>query len=138
MREYAPDRQHSKALCAWLSTRAVDCTKWREHYANASAPNRPETEDIKAIWRVGLVAYRDACRRMLLRSQSYHAGQAAIIEAFPQLTREEASSHIVHAVAWASVHHREWLWRGVPHREWTWPPDHRGVGLHRNPGYEDI
>jgi hypothetical protein len=135
--KYAPDYQRSKALCMKLSTRAVDCTKWREHCANMPAPSRPETEDVKAIWRVGLVVYRDACRRMLMRSQCYDAGRTAIIEAFPSLTPAEASAHIVHAVAWASIQHHAWLWRGVPHREWIWPPDKRGVGLHRNPGYED-
>jgi hypothetical protein len=30
-----------------------------------------------------------------------------------------------------------WLHRGVPRREWIWPPDHRGVRLQRNPGYEN-
>jgi hypothetical protein len=102
-----------------------------------AGPLLPEQESLRAVWRVGLVAYRDASRRLLQNSQCYDAGRIAMIEAFPTLTREDASSHIVNAVAWASVHHHEWLHRGVPHREWIWPPDHRGVGLHRNPGYED-
>ena len=101
-------------------------------------PIFPKDEGVLAIWRVGLVAYRDALRRELLRHDCYHAGESAMLIAFPTLTEEEASSHIVDAVAWASQRHNEWLKRGVPRREWIWPPDHRGVGRHRNPGYEDV
>lgn len=99
---------------------------------------RPESEAVLAIWRVGLVAYREAKRRELHVVECDRAGEAAMMEAFPELTREEASRHIIHAVYWASVHHHAWLWRGVPRREWIWPPDHRGVGHKRNPGYEDV
>ena len=99
---------------------------------------RPENESVLAIWRVGLVAYRDAMRRELHVARCSEAGTAAMMAAFPEMTREEASQHITHAVYWASVHHHAWLWRGVPRREWIWPPDHRGVGHQRNPGYEDV
>jgi len=103
-----------------------------------SGPILPKTEGILAVWRVGLVAYRDALRRECHRHKCYDAGEAAIREAYPDLPRKEASVHIVNAVVWASIHHLEWLRNGVPRREWIWPPDHRGVGRHRNPGYEDV
>jgi hypothetical protein len=103
-----------------------------------SATIHAKDESTLAVWRIGLVAYRDARRRELSHFDCCNAGKAAILAAYPAMSREEASAAIVNAVAWASVHHREWLHRGVRRREWIWPADHRGVGLHRNPGYEDV
>jgi hypothetical protein len=103
-----------------------------------SGPIRPDDDSVLAIWRVGLVAYRDARRRELSQFDCYNAGEAAILAAYPAMPRQEASAAIVSAVAWASVHYREWLDRGVPRREWIWPADHRGVGRYRNPGYGDV
>ena len=97
---------------------------------------RPENECVLAIWRVGLAAYREAARRTVFPSEHDAAGKAAILAAFPELSPQEASRHLIQAVAWASDHHHEWLNRGAMKREWIWPRDHRGVGYHRNPGYE--
>jgi hypothetical protein len=91
-----------------------------------------------AIWRVGLVAFRDAMRRELEHDACHRAGVAAMLEVFPHLSREQASAHCIQAVSWCSGEHHTWLWRGVPRREWIWPPDHRGVGRQRNPGYEHV
>ena len=44
---------------------------------------------------------------------------------------------MVNAVSWASREHKHWLFRSGLKREWIWPPDHRGGGYRRNPGYED-
>jgi hypothetical protein len=99
---------------------------------------RPDSESTLGIWRVGLVAYRDAKRRELHVVKCLDAGEIAMMAAYPELSRKEASAHMIQAVAWASTHHHAWLWRGVPRREWIWPADHRGVGRYRNPGYEDV
>jgi hypothetical protein len=98
----------------------------------------PKNETILAYWRVGLVAYREAARKELHDIECDRAGQRAMMAAFPELDEEEAGRQIVRAVAWCSWKHRKWLDHGVPRRKWIWPPDHRGVGLRRNPGYEDI
>jgi hypothetical protein len=118
----------------------VRLTVWgsQEQTANVTGPIIPENDDVLGIWRVGLVAYREARRRELWIVYCHQAGVAAMRERFPHLTQEEASRHMVNAVAWASSNHKEWLERGVPRRKWIWPPDHRGVGHRRNPGYEDI
>ena len=102
-----------------------------------SKPILPENEAVLAIWRVGLIAYRDASRRMLPVNKCHDAGIAAILTAYPHMTKEEASKHSIESVAWAAGKHHAWLYNGVPRREWIWPPDRRGVGRHRNPGYED-
>jgi hypothetical protein len=96
-----------------------------------------EDERVLAIWRVGLLAYREAARQTVFQNEHYSAGKAGILAAFPELTPQEASRHIIQAVARASDHHHEWLDRGAMKREWIWPPDRRGAGYHRNPGYED-
>lgn len=97
----------------------------------------PDDEDVKAIWRVGLLAYRAARRRDPTTTRDCAAGRDAILAAYPHISPDAANQHVINAVAWASIHHNDWLQRGVPRREWIWPPDHRGVGHHRNPGYED-
>jgi hypothetical protein len=55
--------------------------------------------------------------------------------AFPALTEQEAHRHLISAITWASINHREWLDRAEPKMEWIWPPDHRGAGYMRRPGY---
>jgi hypothetical protein len=100
------------------------------------SPIFPDNDNVLAIWRVGLIAYRYACRRELPALDQHPAGIAAMMEAFPQLAREEASEHMINAIAWCTTHHIEWLQCGVPRREWIWPPDQRGMGLNRNAGYE--
>jgi hypothetical protein len=96
----------------------------------------PKNETVLAFWRVGLVAYREAARKELHVSECHRAGAKAMLAAFPQLDEKEASKQMIKAVAWCSSNHRKWLDHGVPRREWIWPPDHRGVGLQRNPGFE--
>ena len=96
----------------------------------------PKDTTIRDIWRIGLVAYRNAARQELHVSKCHDAAAAAIRAAYPNLTEREATQHSIQAVAWASVHHHAWLWNGVPRREWIWPPDKRGVGVRRNLGYE--
>jgi hypothetical protein len=66
----------------------------------------PEDERVLAIWRVGLVANREAARRTAFQGEHHSAGKAAILAAFPELAPQEASRHIIQAVAWASD---EWL-----------------------------
>jgi hypothetical protein len=70
-----------------------------------SATIHAKDESTLAVWRVGLVAYRDARRRELREHECCNAGKAAILAAYPAISREEASAAIVNAVAWASVHH---------------------------------
>jgi hypothetical protein len=70
-------------------------------------------------------------------SKCHDAAAAAICAQYPELTEREAGQHSIRAVAWCAANHREWLDRGVPRREWIWPPDERGVGVRRNPGYEN-
>jgi hypothetical protein len=93
-----------------------------------TGPIIPENEGVLGIWRVGLVAYRQARRRELWIVHCHQAG-VAMRERFPHLTQEEASRHMVNAVAWASSRHNEWLERGVPRREWIWPPDDRALAI---------
>ena len=94
-------------------------------------PASPRNEAVRALWRVGLVAYREAARAELEYIEWHRAGVAAMIASFQNLNKEEASSHMTGAVAWASTYHNEWLMRGVPKREWIWPPTAEGVGLFR-------
>jgi hypothetical protein len=110
-----------------------DNSHHREQTRNMRPIPKPETEDIKAIWRVGLVAFREERRRDPGTRKDLDAGQAAILAAFPNLTPPayRARRGLAHR------EHHEWLYRGVRRREWIWPPDHRGVGVQRNPGFED-
>jgi hypothetical protein len=96
----------------------------------------PKETTVREIWRIGLVAYRNAARQELKVSQCHSAAAAEICAKYPELTERQGRRHSIEAVAWASKHHRAWLDRGVPRREWIWPPDRRGVGLHRKPGFE--
>jgi hypothetical protein len=96
----------------------------------------PKDTTVREIWRIGLVAYRNAARQELKVSQCHNAAAAAICAKYPELTERQARWHSIEAVAWASKRHRAWLDRGAPRHEWIWAPDRRGVGLHRNPGFE--
>jgi hypothetical protein len=57
-------------------------------------------------------------RKRLDRDECDRIGTAAIKEAFPYLTHQEARQQLAEAVAWASINHQAWLHRGVPYREW--------------------
>lgn len=102
----------------------------KDHF-QAIAPAHAKNEEVLAIWRIGLVAYRDALRQELHVSKCYQAAADAIREKHPDLTEREAKRHAITAVAWASRHHNEWLNKGVPKRKWIWPPTAEGVGDYR-------
>lgn len=116
----------------WL----LDSRAAREQNQNMAqvveAPAYPKNDAVLAIWRVGLVAYRDAARAELPYVDWHRSGVTTMMASFPDLSRAEAGSHMIDAVAWASRNHNEWLTRGVPKREWIWPPTAEGVGLYRH------
>jgi hypothetical protein len=61
-------------------------------------------ERIRAIWRVGLSAWR-AMRNSgtFNEDANQRAGCEAIQAAYPEMSREEAARHLVEGMAWAST-----------------------------------
>jgi hypothetical protein len=69
----------------------------------------PKDTTVREIWRIGLVAYRNAARQELKVSWCHSAAAAAICAKYPELKERQARQHLIEAVAWASKHHRAWL-----------------------------
>jgi hypothetical protein len=65
----------------------------------------PKDTTVREIWRIGLVAYRNAARQELKVSQCHNAAAAAICAKYPELTERQARWHSIEAVAWASKRH---------------------------------
>jgi hypothetical protein len=93
---------------------------------------RPDDGSTLAIWRVGIVAYRNAA----LAGFGYHRceliGIEAVLEAYPEMDLDAARSHMTRALAWVTgSEHAKWFRRGTPRYEYIWPKDERGVGHNR-------
>lgn len=84
-----------------------------------------------AIWRPGIVAYRNARRGNQDHLGAWRAAVAAIMEEHPHLSLDEARQHATNGVAWASSAHPRWFWHDPNRREWIWPPSKDGVGTFR-------
>jgi hypothetical protein len=66
----------------------------------------PKDTTVREIWRIGLVAYRNAARQELKVSWCHSAAAAAICAKYPELKERQARQHLIEAVVWASKHHR--------------------------------
>ena len=77
------------------------------------------TEDRLPAWRLACLAYREMREAGASDQEAHEAAVAAVQQVLPLLSRKEASSEAVNAIAYATKYFPEWFWRGAEHlRKW--------------------
>ena len=77
------------------------------------------TEDRLPAWRLACLAYREMREAGANDQEAHEAAVAAVQQVLPLLSRKEASSEAVNAIAYATKYFPEWFWRGAEHlRKW--------------------
>ena len=119
--------------------RALDTLAFQKQHANMHNLSFPKTNEVRDRWRDAIVSYWEGLRRGESNNPCVNRGATALRDAYPEMTQTEAVQQTILAVAWVTnTEHSNWFWSAVPKREWIWPGDHRGVGHHRNLGYENV
>ena len=77
------------------------------------------TEDRLPAWRLSCLAYREMREAGASDQEAHEAAVAAVQQVLTLLSRKEASSEAVNAIAYATKYFPEWFWRGAEHlRKW--------------------
>jgi len=77
------------------------------------------TEDRLPAWHLACLAYREMREAGASDQEAHEAAVAAVQQVLPLLSRKEASSEAVNAIACATKYFPEWFWRGAEHlRKW--------------------
>ena len=77
------------------------------------------TEDRLPAWRLACLAYREMREVGASDQEAHEAAVAAVQQVLTLLSRKEASSEAVNAIAYAAKYFPEWFWRGTEHlRKW--------------------